>query len=734
MFTSYYDNAYGGATSGEVILPAEQDWGDVIIRNRQSVINYAIFRYADKGLHLQSYQNDLSYILNQSITNSRFESNEYGIYLEVQNNADIAPLIENNVFSGNSYGLGTFAKITLGNVTKATGMSRPVIRLSTFELSTEFPIYLNGSATLAYLESSTVFQQNAHRGIGLGGYFGGTSEQMVFPRIAGDSNAPFGGKTFPYVVLETTNFDWSTTANVANGLVYKFVDNRDLKYYGILINNTSPSSQNYYTSYRDDYYDDTNGTPNPNPAPARGSWGGVFLFNPLTPSFSYSTIKWADEGLVILQATTANLLPVIAGNTFTESKNGLTCQIESNFDVLSAVNGNTFYSNDYGLHTYTKPAIPTPSGTCNLLLNGNNFQNHAQFPIYLQGSSNPTYTGNNFWDNVHPAIAVGGLWVRDATWSHVYDETFSQVMPYVVLVDLIQEYTPAVPAITIPGDTIVKLVDGKYIYAWSILNLPAASVTAGHEVVFTSYRDDFYGGDINRDGDTTPARNAWKTVWLIDFPGKVNDIHHVIVRYGTAGLGVYYDGPENTQSTTTIRNATMQNNASCIALAIGWTDTHSGAGNIQTQLQDILMKDSDYGLVTVAMDKATGIIQPTLKNIQFSNILKYPIFLGGTSYPSFLDGNTITSTSDFQPQMVLSEEDSPVEEMALGGMDLPGNIAALESIQPGSSLQSTTMQPGAELAASRIWLQPLDWQGSGIIPVRCRMSLVFLMRSQGVSR
>ncbi len=66
-------------------------------------------------------------------------------------------------------------------------------------------------------------------------------------------------------------------------------------------------------------------------------------------------------------------------------------------------------------------------------------------------------------------------------------------------------------------------------------------------MVFTSYRDDVYGGDINRDGATTPSRNQWKTVWLIDFPGKINNIHDVIVRYATAGLGVYYDGPENTQ-------------------------------------------------------------------------------------------------------------------------------------------------------------------------------------------
>jgi parallel beta-helix repeat protein len=730
VFTSYYDDAYGGSTSGESVTPAKQDWGDVLIRNKQSVFNYTIFRYGDKALHLQNYQTDSSYILNQDITNSRFESNEFGVYLDVQNNANIAPLIGNDIFSENSYGLGTFAKSTLTTLPKATGMSLPTIRQSIFESSTQFPIYLNGSATLRYLESSTTFHDNVHRAIALGGYFGGVSEQMKFPRVAGDSNAPFGGKTFPYVVLASTYFDWSTSAAVEGGLVYKFADNTELKYYGRLDHNTLLNSPNYYTSYRDDYYDDTNGIPNPDPAPVRGVWKGIYIFNPQSASFLYSTVKWADQGLVIFQdqKSTSSLQPVISGDTFTENKNGLTCQIESNYDVLSTVSGNTFYSNDYGLHTYTNPSATIPhSGTCDLILSGNNFQTHSQFPIYLQGSANPTYSGNNFWDSTHPAIALGGVWSRNATWSHVYDQTFGQNMPYVVQTDVIQEYSPSVPKITIPGDSIIKVMDGKYIYAWSILDLPDADVVPGHEVVFTSYRDDVYGGDINRDGPTIPARNAWKTVWLIDFPGKVNNIHDVIVRYATAGLGVYYDGPENTQSTTTIQRANMNNNASCIALVIGWWKDpqnviHPGAGNIQAHLTDIQMQDSDYGLLTVAMDKSTGIIQPELTNINYTNITKYPIYLGGTSYPSFISGNTISATREFSQLKATSatNSDEPQQQVSLGGMGLPGNLAALDSIKPGIAPLPALLQTESALTSTLPDLSPAIglagvWNNSGTL-------------------
>ncbi len=580
-------------------------------------------------------------------------------------------------------------------------MSRPVIRLSTIEQSLQFPIYLNGSATLAHLEASTIFQNNVHRGIALAGYYGGTSEKMVFPRIAGDINAPFAGKTFPYVLVGSAHFDWSTWAEVDSGLVYKFTDGTQLRYFGVLDQKTTIGSPNYYTSYRDDYYDDTNGTPNPNPAPARGSWNGVYIYNPLTTTFSYSTIKWADQGLVIAQETTAggNLQPLISGNTFSDNTNGLTCQIQSDYDVLSPVTNNIFVNNDYGLHTYTNPASTHHAGTCNTILTGNNFSAHSRFPIYLQGSADPTYANNNFWDNTHPAIAVGGVWSRDATWKPVYDETLGQMMPYVVAVNLSQEIIYFVPTITIPGDAIVKLAVDTNIYAWGLLNLPAASVKPGHEVIFTSYGDDVYGGDINHDGATTPSKTSWKSVWLIDYPGKINDIHNVIVRYATSGITVYFDGPENTQSASTIRDATMQFNMSCVSLVIGWRPGYTGAGNIHATLENIQMIDSDYGMLTVALPQSTGIIQPTLENIQFTNILKYPIFLGGTSYPSFIGVNTISQTSEINSQMAVAEGDALPEEMSLDGLDLPGNLAALDSIQPGVQPLSAQAQPGIALSA-----------------------------------
>jgi hypothetical protein len=187
-------------------------------------------------------------------------------------------------------------------------------------------------------------------------------------------------------------------------------------------------------------------------------------------------------------------------------------------------------------------------------------------------------------------------------------------------------------------------------------------------------------------------------------------------------VSVYYDGPENTQSTTIIRQATMQYNTSCIALVIGWWQSgaviHPGTGNIQSQLEDIQMKDSDYGILTIAMDKTTGINQPSLKNIQFTNIAKYPIYLGGTSYPNFISGNSISNTPGFIPQPASSASES--QALPLAGMELAGNAAALEAIQPGSQARRDSAQSGVALSALPNLAPAIGlagyWNNSGTLP------------------
>ncbi len=127
---------------------------------------------------------------------------------------------------------------------------------------------------------------------------------------------------------------------------------------------------------------------------------------------------------------------------------------------------------------------------------------------------------------------------------------------------------------------------------------------------------------------------------------------------------------------------------------------HPGAGNIQAHLADIQMHDSDYGLLTVAMDKSTGIIQPDLTNISFTNITKYPIYLGGTSYPSFVVGNSITKplVSPNRRLILRLIRLNHSRRFHWAELDLPGNLAALGAIKPGIALRSAPL-PDSALSA-----------------------------------
>ncbi|TLM99977.1 hypothetical protein FDZ74_17235, partial [bacterium] len=332
---------------------------------------------------------------------------------------------------------------------------------------------------------------------------------------------------------------------------------------------------------------DTNGTPNPNPAPNRGDWKGLYLANPLSGAFAYSTIQYGDDGLTLLQhknnPAPTNLAFNVSHNTFQFNRNGLTLKIGSDFDILSDIADNIFVSNDYGIHTLTETAVPH-CGTANPDLLRNNFSQHSEFPLYLQGSSNPAYVDNNFWSNTHPAIAVGGIWCRDATWTKVYDNTFAQDMPYVVKTDVTQEDGGFItPILILPDNLIVKFMDGRYIYAYGYLDMLS---TPSNEIIFTSYQDDAFAGDINANGPPAGAisRSAWKSVWLFDRPGKNNRVHDLKVYYATAGLTLYYDGPENTQTATIVESVEVDRSHSAMAFVIGWRQVgstiYAGKGNI----------------------------------------------------------------------------------------------------------------------------------------------------------
>lgn len=742
VFTSMYDSAYGGNTNGnsqisDTTPPSRVDWIEFVIRQQDIRLENVIFRYGEKALHIENETDSIRQVDQVlTFTGVRFEGNEHGLYLDIQDDGNIGGLIHGSTFSGNAYGLTTFAKDTFSTARldsrKVRGIANPTVHNCSFLNNFGYPVFLNGSANLSF--QGNIFQSNGRRAIALGGYWG-AALPMTLPAVAGDSNAPLGGKTFPYVVLDTTVFDWDTRSTVAGGLVFK-VDvskTRDIRFYGELTMETASNKRNIFTSLRDDVYDDTNGTPTPNPTAVRGDWRGVYVFNPAINTFSYVTVKYADQGLVIAQDAAypgGNRSPLLIQNTYEENKNGLTLQIQSDYDLKPLIDQNTFLNNDYGMHTRlgTYSAVGPHCGTANPTMRSTSFNQNQNLPIYLEVSSNPIYESVTFTGNTHPGIGVGGWWCRDATWTRLKDSTGAW-MPYVVVDDLIQEYYEEPPdygpaTIQLPAGLVIKFQDDMNIYAYSLFEFQS---TPSSRIVITSYKDDTYGGDTDA-ATTLPLRNDYGGFWLVDRPGKNHQVHDIIARYGIAPISVWYDGPENTAVTTVIRDSDFNNNAAGILLAIGWRqlsngDVLPGKGDVRATLSNITFTDNDYGLLTAAHKSSTGIVKPVLENLTFTNTLHYPLYFGGTTYPIFSGVNLLQGGPEFGGAVpeLQSEELATEMLMELKGMELPGNAEAIASIQPGEETALPELQshglPGTLMLAGRDYAPAVAlggaWNNSG---------------------
>ena len=380
-----------------------------------------------------------------------------------------------------------------------------------------------------------------------------TSRSNVCGTIS--SNTTWRAINSPYVIICDVTVASGVTLTIDPGVVVKFqyqsngIYKRRMLVDGVLDLLGTGGAPVVFTSERDDSYGgDTNGD-GPTTTPGVGDWGYIKINNAAT-DFNHAIVRYG--GYYAYDGSNAmvwinGVAPVIQNNTFERSYDKAV-YVQNGSPTFA---NNTFAYSPNGLVLdgggYTTPA--------NGVLSNNTFSNNT-YPVWQLNYAFPTYSGNTFTGNARQAIAVSGgiSAVIAAPRTQAWPDVQGLGLPYMVVGDLtVGSYV----TLQIDPGVVVKFqYQSSSIYKRRMLVSGVLDLlgTDGSPVVFTSERDDTYGGDANGDGPTTaPAPGDWG---YIRIDTATTDFQHGIVRYG----GYYaYDGA-NSMLWVNSASPTIQNN------------------------------------------------------------------------------------------------------------------------------------------------------------------------------
>ena len=184
-----------------------------------------------------------------------------------------------------------------------------------------------------------------------------------------------------------------------------------------------------------------------------------------------------------------------------------------------------FFKNETSL-IVTQNGMPT--------VENNVFEQDVSVPISLSYATNCDLTNNSLVDNAIQAIRLWGIDnPTEPTTYSLFKRKVGEIenVPYLVTNDL-----------DIPTNVWLTLTPGliiKHSNVSSRMNVSGtlrAEGTADEPIVFTSLRDDQYGGDTNNDGDATcPGLNDWGSLYKHDVESNAN-LNHCIIRFSANGI------------------------------------------------------------------------------------------------------------------------------------------------------------------------------------------------------
>ncbi|MFA6455480.1 MAG: right-handed parallel beta-helix repeat-containing protein [Bacteroidota bacterium] len=166
----------------------------------------------------------------------------------------------------------------------------------------------------------------------------------------------------------------------------------------------------------------------------------------------------------------------------------------------------------------------------------NNLIQGNSYPITLIGRVNSTYSGNTIIGNLYDKA----LGLRSNRSQESLQDTLSTIFPagitsktYVYIDNSSNVAVSSGTTLVIQPGAVIKIAAGQYFRVDGTL---IANGTAVNPIVFTSYRDAFYGGKTNLLSDNIPpAPNDWQYVRLYTNSTNNSLLNYCIFKYGGQG-------------------------------------------------------------------------------------------------------------------------------------------------------------------------------------------------------
>lgn len=428
----------------------------------------------------------------------------------------------------------------------------------------------------------------------------------------------------------------AATLTLEPGVVIKLMSGGHLNVQGALKAEGTAADNIIFTSFKDDAFSgDTNADATSTTAIA-GDWASLkILAN--GSSLDYVTIRYGGtedlSGSYWANLRVENSSVTIKNSTIEKSKTyGIWLKNSS-----GAIDSNIIKNNDRNINGQTPGTGLVLSSESSPAITNNQFIQNTK-GILIDTNSAPSLTNNSFTQNIKEAIQVvngyptfsgnsassnGTNGIRIEGYI-AQDYNFYANLPYVISTI----YTvPVGQKLTLASGSVIKLSSGGSILVKGQL---LANGTASSKIIFTSLKDDEYGGDTDA-ASSTPLAGDWLNLTFSQNQAT-STLDNTIVRYGGDKNPFNLDKGAILikNSSVEIKNSTIEKN-----YLIGvWMQNSTS-----TVISDSLIQNhTDATSETFYGAYLTSSSTPLIKNTKFKNNETH-IFKDSTS--SYTDGGGI---------------------------------------------------------------------------------------------